>query len=166
MTTISTTISTTMSTNDTTMSTTMSTDMCHSMATMMTIIGHLSNISLKIISVVVDTLETTIREVDRVVALAVTSTITALALIEAGTGVAISNIVLEGVWDDLREVMVATISTVSNDATMVATDASKADSSSRDGSHQARDAEEDLEYGRCIVMVETEGKEEEVVLPS
>ncbi len=104
-------MSTTMATNKTSMSTdmatnktSMSTNMGHSMttmSTMMTIIGHLSDVALMVVSVVVDTLEATIGEVDRVMALTVASTIAALPLIEAGPGVAIGNIVLEGVGDPL-----------------------------------------------------------------
>ena len=97
-----------------------------SIATMpknMTIKGHLSDITFKVIGVVTDTLDTTIGEVDRVLALAVASTITGLSLIKAGSREAISNIVLEGVWD-LLVVDNSTISSMSNDATMVTTDSS------------------------------------------
>merc|ERR1740137_304924 len=62
-----------------------------------TIIGNISNISIIIIGMVVNMLDTSIRKVDRVGALYNTSTIIGLSLVEGSTRVVISNSIGVGV---------------------------------------------------------------------
>merc|ERR1719350_1114744 len=56
-----------------------------------TIIGHISNITIIIIGVVVDMLDTAIRKVDRVGSFNNTGTIIGLSLVESSTRIVISN---------------------------------------------------------------------------
>merc|ERR1719430_813928 len=159
----------TMSTNDATMSpispsiTSISTGISSSMtsiassmgnrmvsiASMVTIIGDLSHISLQVIGVVADPLETTIRKVDRVMALTGAGTISTLSLVKPSSSMTVSYTVLEAVGDlvvDLMSTMVPTVST--NDPASM--DSTATDASSRDGSHQACDADEDLHTERTV----------------
>merc|ERR1740128_749301 len=62
-----------------------------------TIIGNISNISIIIIGMVVDMLDTSIRKVDRVGSLNNTGTIIGLSLVEGSTRVVISNSIGVGV---------------------------------------------------------------------
>merc|ERR1712002_532792 len=65
------------------------------------IIGHISNISVDGVGVVVDMLDPAVRESHRVGALSIASSITGLSSIEVGVGVVISNSVVVGVRRDL-----------------------------------------------------------------
>merc|ERR1719483_687108 len=78
-----------------------------------TIICNISNISIIIIGMVVDSLDTSIRKVDRVGALYNTSTIIGLSLIEGSTRVVISNSIGVGVGRGLSKVRLG-ISTNNN----------------------------------------------------
>ena len=86
-----------------------------------TIIGNISNISIIIIGMVVDMLDTSIRKVDRVGALYNTSTIIGLSLVEGSTRVVISNSIGVGVGRGLSIVRlgISTNSMVSKDRSMV-----------------------------------------------
>merc|ERR1740124_77345 len=81
-----------------------------------TIIGNISNISIIIIGMVVDSLDTSIRKVDRVGALYNTSTIIGFSLVEGSTRVVISNSIGVGVGRGLSKVRlgISTNSMVSN----------------------------------------------------
>jgi len=65
------------------------------------IIGHISNIPVDRVGVVVDMLDPAVRESHRVGALSIASSITGLSSIEVGVGVVISNSVVVGVRRDL-----------------------------------------------------------------
>merc|ERR1712002_854800 len=65
------------------------------------IIGHISNIPVDGVSVVVDMLDPAVRESHRVGALSIASSITGLSSIEVGVGVVISNSIVVGVRRDL-----------------------------------------------------------------
>ena len=71
-----------------------------------TIVGHISNIAINIIGVVVDSLDAAVREVDRVGAIHNTSAIVRLRLAEGSTRVLISNSIVVGVGGDLGQVRV------------------------------------------------------------
>ena len=71
-----------------------------------TIVGHISNIAINIIGVVVDSLDAAVREVDRVGAINQTSAIIGLRLAEGSTRVLISNSIVVGVGGDLGQVRV------------------------------------------------------------
>merc|ERR1711892_1450808 len=86
-----------------------------------TIIGNISNISIIIIGMVVDMLNTAIRKVDRVGAFYNTGTIIGLSLVEGSTRVVISNSIGVGVGRGLSIVRlgISTNSMVSNNWSMV-----------------------------------------------
>merc|ERR1740137_127807 len=86
-----------------------------------TIIGNISNISIIIIGMVVDMLDTSIGKVDRVGALNNTSTIIGLSLVEGSTRVVVSNSIGVGVGRGLSKVRlgISTNSMVSNNWSMV-----------------------------------------------
>merc|ERR1740128_1502451 len=81
-----------------------------------TIIGNISNISIIIIGMVVDMLDTSIRKVDRVGSLNNTGAIIGLSLVEGSTRVVISNSIGVGVGRYLSKVRlgISTTSMVSN----------------------------------------------------
>merc|ERR1712128_318496 len=85
------------------------------------IIGNISNISIIIIGMVVDMLDTAIRKVDRVGAFYNTGTIIGLSLVEGSTRVVISNSIGVGVGRGLSIVRlgISTNSMVSNNWSMV-----------------------------------------------
>merc|ERR1719430_59203 len=93
-----------------------------SIASMVTIIGDLSHISLQVIGVVADPLETTIRKVDRVMALTVAGTISTLSLVKPSSSMTVSYSILEGVGDLVVDLVSTMVPTMPN-------------ASSRDGSH-------------------------------
>merc|ERR1711942_511079 len=66
-----------------------------------TIIGHISNIAIVGVRVVVDMLDPAVRESHRVGSLSIASSITGLSSIEVGVGVVIGNSVVVGVRRDL-----------------------------------------------------------------
>merc|ERR1712098_203874 len=71
-----------------------------------TVVGHISNIAINIVGVVVDSLDAAVREVDRVGAIHNTSAIVRLRLAEGSTRVLISNSIVVGVGGDLGQVRV------------------------------------------------------------
>merc|ERR1719244_420355 len=71
-----------------------------------TIVGHISNIAIDIIGVVVDSLDAAVREADRVGAIHNTSAIIGLRLAEGSTRVLISNSIVVGVGGDLGQIRV------------------------------------------------------------
>merc|ERR1711892_45602 len=81
-----------------------------------TVISHISNISIVVIGMVVDSLDAAIRKVDRVRALDNTGTIIGLSLVEGSTRVVIGNSIGVRVGRDLSEVRLGTSSnsTMSN----------------------------------------------------
>merc|ERR1711892_648555 len=81
-----------------------------------TIISHISNISIVVIGMVVDSLDAAIRKVDRVRALDNTGTIIGLSLVESSTRVVISNSIGVRVGRDLSKVRlgISANSTMSN----------------------------------------------------
>ena len=68
------------------------------------IVGHLSDVSINIVGVVVDVLDTAVREVDGVGALSGRSAVVSLGSIEPRAGVVVSHGVLVGVGGDLIRV--------------------------------------------------------------
>ena len=86
-----------------------------------TIIGHISNITIIIIGMVVDMLDTAIGKVDRVGSLDNTGTIIGLSLVESSTRVVISNSIGVRVGRDLSKVRlgISSNSMVSNNWSMV-----------------------------------------------
>merc|ERR1712106_640749 len=81
-----------------------------------TVISHISNISIVVIGMVVDSLDAAIRKVDGVRALDNTGTIIGLSLVEGSTRVVISNRIGVRVWRDLSKVRlgISANSTMSN----------------------------------------------------
>merc|ERR1712106_1220388 len=81
-----------------------------------TIISHISNISIVVIGMVVDSLDAAIRKVDRVRALDNTGTIIGLSLVEGSTRVVISNSISVRVGRNLSKVRlgISANSTMSN----------------------------------------------------
>merc|ERR1712106_204787 len=81
-----------------------------------TVISHISNISIIVIGMVVDSLDAAIRKVDGVRALDNTGTIIGLSLVEGSTRVVISNSIGVRVWRDLSKVRlgISANSTMSN----------------------------------------------------
>merc|ERR1712128_275016 len=81
-----------------------------------TVISHISNISIVVIGMVVDSLDAAIRKVDRVRALDNTCTIIGLSLVEGSTRVVISNSIGVRVGRDLSQVRlsISPNSTMSN----------------------------------------------------
>merc|ERR1712128_383675 len=81
-----------------------------------TVISHISNISIIVIGMVVDSLDSAIRKVDRVRALDNTCTIIGLSLVEGSTRVVISNSIGVRVGRDFSQVRlsISPNSTMSN----------------------------------------------------
>merc|ERR1719232_2201671 len=71
----------------------------------LSLIGHISNIAIIVVGMVLDMLDPAVRKVDRVLAINNTSTIVVLSLLEGSSGVVISNSVCVGVGRDLRQVI-------------------------------------------------------------
>merc|ERR1719430_566265 len=69
-------------------------------------VGHISNIAINVIGMVVDSLDAAVREVDRVGAIHNTSTIIGFRLAEGSTRVLISDSIVVGVGGDLGQVRV------------------------------------------------------------
>merc|ERR1711892_678096 len=95
--------------------------MCNSMSNSVaigrnTVISHISNISIIVIGMVVDSLDAAIGKIDRVRALDNTGTIIGLSLVEGSTRVVISNSIGVGVGRDLSKVRlgISSNSTMSN----------------------------------------------------
>ena len=68
-------------------------------------VGHLSNVAVNVVGVVVDGLDTAVREVHLVGALNNTGAIVALSLAKGGLGVVVGNSVVVGVGGDLSKVI-------------------------------------------------------------
>merc|ERR1719315_965242 len=79
-----------------------------------TIIDYFSDVSIKVISVVVNMLDTTIRESDRVGTLTVTGSIIRFCGLEVRARVIISNTVLVGVGGDLVRVNLSCVNCMTN----------------------------------------------------
>merc|ERR1719292_103517 len=77
-------------------------------------VGHISNIAINVIGVVVDSLDAAVREVDRVGAIHNTSAIIGLRLAEGSTRVLISNSIVVGVGGDLSKVRSSVANSMSN----------------------------------------------------
>merc|ERR1712055_434553 len=71
------------------------------------IIEDLSNISIQVIGVIIDMLDPSIRKVDRIGSLSVTTSIFSLLLTKLSSRIFIRHSILEGVWRGLSEVSVA-----------------------------------------------------------
>ena len=132
------------------------------------IVGHLSDVSINIVGVVVDVLDTAVREVDGVGALSGRSAVVSLGSIEPRAGVVVSHGVLVGVGGDLVRVhlhrmgdtmahktmgntmanantMADTNTVTSNKATVTSNKATVASQElSRGSCHEGRDADEGL----------------------
>jgi len=81
-------------------------------------VGHISNIAINVIGVVVDSLDPAIRKVDLVRSLDNTSAIIGLSSIEGGLGVVISHSIVEGVGGDLIRVDLSSVSYSMNHRSM------------------------------------------------
>ena len=68
----------------------------------LSLIGHISNIAIIVVGMVLDVLDPAVRKVDRVLAINNTGAIIVLSLLEGSSGVVISNSVCVGVGRDLR----------------------------------------------------------------
>merc|ERR1719430_155442 len=130
-------------------------------------VGHISNIAIDVIGVVVDSLDAAVREVDRVGAIHNTSTIIGFRLAEGSTRVLISNSIVVGVGGDLGQVRVgiahsmghrvshsmghrvgysmSQANTMSQGHTMTSQELG----SSRSSSHQGRETDESLHVVSC-----------------
>ena len=82
-------------------------------------IGHISNISIIVISVILDMLDATIRKVDRVRSINYTSSIIRFSLVEGSTRVVISNSISVTVGGGLSKVRLGITSGMSNYWSMV-----------------------------------------------
>merc|ERR1719480_189993 len=71
----------------------------------LSLIGHISNIAIIVVGMVLDVLDPAVRKVDRVLAINNTGAIIVLSLLEGSSGVVISNSVCVGVGRDLRQVI-------------------------------------------------------------
>merc|ERR1719232_1417040 len=71
----------------------------------LSLIGHISNIAIIVVGMVLDMLDPAVRKVDRVLAINNTGTIVVLSLLEGSSGVVISNSICVGVGRDLRQVI-------------------------------------------------------------
>merc|ERR1719315_547140 len=89
-----------------------------------TIIDYFSNVSIKVIGVVVNMLDTTIRESDRVGTLTVTGSIIRFCGLEVRARVIISNTVLVGVGGDLVRVNLSCVNCMANNTMSYTTDES------------------------------------------
>merc|ERR1719493_104612 len=69
------------------------------------LIGDISNITIIVISMVLDVLDSTVGKVDRVFTIDNTGSIIVLSLLESSTRVVISNSVGVGVWGNLSKVI-------------------------------------------------------------
>ena len=83
------------------------------------LIGHISNISIIVISVILDMLDATIRKVDRVRSINNTSSIIRFSLVEGSTRVVISNSISVTVGGGLSKVRLGITSGMSNNWSMV-----------------------------------------------
>jgi len=71
----------------------------------LSLVGHISNIAIIVVGVVLDVLDPAVRKVDRVLAINNTGTVVVLSLVEGSSGVVISNGIGVGVGGDLGEVI-------------------------------------------------------------
>jgi len=71
----------------------------------LSLIGHISNIAIIVVGMVLDVLDPAVRKVDRVLAINNTGAIIVLSLLEGSSGVVISNSICVGVGRDLRQVI-------------------------------------------------------------
>jgi len=71
----------------------------------LSLVGHISNIAIIVVGMVLDVLDPAVRKVDRVLAINNTGAIIVLSLLEGSSGVVISNSVCVGVGRDLRQVI-------------------------------------------------------------
>merc|ERR1719234_2298865 len=84
---------------------------------MMAFVCHLSNISLKVIGVVVDMLDPAIWKVDRVMSLPASCSIAMLLLIKTSASVAVSNSIVVVVGNYLMDFVSISVTTVSKSMT-------------------------------------------------
>ena len=71
----------------------------------LSLVGHISNIAIIVVGVVLDVLDPAVGKVDRVLAINNTGTIIVLSLVEGSSGVVIGNSIGVGVGGNLREVI-------------------------------------------------------------